>query len=50
MFRLWKEMLSFVGREKKWWLAPLVISLLLIAILILFAGSSVLAPFVYPFL
>ena len=50
MWRLWKELLTFLRRERKWWLAPLVVSLLIITALIVFAGSSVLAPFVYPFL
>ena len=49
MWRLWKECLTYLSQERKWWLVPLVISLLTIAVLIIFAGSSVLAPFVYSF-
>lgn len=33
--------------RKKFWLAPLIIVLLLLGILIVFGGSSALAPFVY---
>ena len=40
------EMLSFLSHTKKWWLAPIIIALLLIGVLVL-ASSTVLAPFVY---
>lgn len=41
-----KEMLLFIIREKKWWLAPLLFMLLIISFLVLFADSAV-APFIY---
>lgn len=44
-----KEFLRFIGKEKKWWLYPLVIMLFALAALIIFAHSSSLAPFLYPF-
>ena len=50
MWQLCKEFLSFLKQEKKWWLIPLVVLLLMLAGLILFSGSSVLAPFMYPFM
>jgi hypothetical protein len=50
MWRLCKEFLSFLNQEKKWWLIPLVVVLLMLAGLILFSASSVLAPFMYPFM
>jgi len=50
MWQLCKEFLSFLKQEKKWWLIPLVVFLLMLAGLILFSGSSVLAPFMYPFM
>ena len=50
MWQLCKEFLSFLKQEKKWWLIPLVVVLLMLAGLILFGGSSVLAPFMYPFM
>lgn len=42
-----KEIWLFLKERKKMWLAPVIIVLLLISILIVFAGSSVIAPFVY---
>ena len=50
MWLLCKEFLSFLKQEKKWWLIPLVVVLLMFAGLILFGASSVLAPFMYPFM
>jgi cell division protein FtsL len=44
-----KELVSFLRREKKWWLIPMVVVLVLLAFLIIFAQSSALAPFLYPF-
>ena len=45
-----KEFFLFIKQEKKWWLIPLISVLLLIGALIVFAGSSPLAPFIYPLL
>jgi len=44
-----KELFGFLRREKKWWLIPLVLVLVLLAGLIIFAQSSAIAPFLYPF-
>lgn len=43
-----REFYLFVKQEKKWWLIPLLTVLLLVGALIVFAGSSPLAPFLYP--
>jgi len=43
-----KEFFLFIKQEKKWWLVPLIAVLLLVGALVLFAGSSPLAPFLYP--
>jgi hypothetical protein len=43
-----KEFFLVVKHEKKWWLVPLLAVLLLVGALIVFAGSSPLAPFIYP--
>jgi hypothetical protein len=48
MWQLGKEFLLFLRQEKKWWLFPLVIVLLILGALMAFSGSSVLAPFMYP--
>jgi hypothetical protein len=43
-----REFLAFIRQEKKWWMIPLVLVLLLLGTLLLFASSSPLAPFLYP--
>ena len=42
-----RELWGFLGSTKKWWLLPIVIVLLVIGILLVFAGGSALAPFIY---
>lgn len=45
-----KEFLAFVIHEKKWWMIPLVVVILLISVLVYAAGNAgALAPFIYPF-
>ena len=43
-----KEFWAFMRVNKKWWLAPIVVMLVLLGILIVFAETSALAPFIYP--
>ena len=43
-----REFLLFIKEEKKWWLIPLIFVLLIVGALLVFAGSSPLAPFLYP--
>lgn len=50
MWQLLKEFMLFLRQEKKWWLVPLVVLLLGIGAVIVFTSSSMLAPFLYPFL
>ena len=50
MWQLFKEMFIFLKQEKKWWLIPLGVMLLILAALIVFSGGSVLAPLMYPFM
>jgi hypothetical protein len=45
---LFRDFLTFIAQEKKWWMLPLVLILLLLGALMLFASSSPLAPFLYP--
>ncbi len=45
--RILGEFFTFLKHEKKYWLAPIVIVLLLIGLLIVFAEGSALAPFIY---
>jgi hypothetical protein len=46
-FAIIREFLSFLSERKKWWLAPIVIFLLLLGGLLIFAKGSALAPFIY---
>ena len=50
MWRLLRDFVQFLRQEKKWWLLPLILILVLLAALVAFSGSSVLAPFMYPFM
>jgi len=43
-----KEMWAFLRIRKKFWLAPIVISLMLLGLLVVFAGQAgVVSPFIY---
>jgi len=43
-----KDLWMFLKERKKWWLAPIVIVLVLLGLLIVFGtGGSAIAPFVY---
>lgn len=42
-----RDLWGFVKERKKFWLAPIIIILLLIGLLIVFGGSSAVAPFIY---
>ena len=42
-----REFWTFLKQEKKYWLAPIVIVLVLFGLLIVFAQSSAVAPFIY---
>jgi hypothetical protein len=50
MWQLVKEFALFLKQEKRWWLVPLVVFLLILGALILFSSGSVLAPLMYPFM
>lgn len=38
---------NFLKERKKWWLLPMILVLLLIGTLVVLAGSSAIAPFIY---
>jgi hypothetical protein len=43
-----KELWAFMRVRKKFWLAPIIISLLLLGMLFIFAGNAgVISPFIY---
>jgi hypothetical protein len=41
------ELWQFLKIRKKWWLAPILIILLLLGVLMILAQNSALAPFIY---
>ena len=41
------EFWAFMRMQKKWWLAPLIVILILMGILIIMTEGSALAPFIY---
>lgn len=45
-----KELLKFLASRKKWWLIPVVLLLLVLGMFIFITETSVLAPFIYPFI
>jgi len=42
-----REFWDFLKVRKKWWLAPIIIFLILLGALIILAEGSALAPFIY---
>jgi hypothetical protein len=42
-----KDIWLFLRERKKYWLAPIIIVLLLLGLLIVFGGSTAVSPFVY---
>jgi hypothetical protein len=40
------EFVEFLGQNKKWWLAPIIVSVLLLGALVLLGGTAA-APFIY---
>ncbi|MBF0501982.1 MAG: hypothetical protein HQM09_17720 [Candidatus Riflebacteria bacterium] len=47
MLSLLHELWCFVRENKKYWLIPLILALLLFGALILFSSGSIAAPFIY---
>lgn len=41
------ELLHFLWQRKLWWLIPMVVVLMLLALLIVFASTSGIGPFIY---
>jgi competence protein ComGC len=42
-----KDLWGFLKDRKKFWLLPLIIIMLMFGVLMVFAGGSALAPFIY---
>jgi len=45
--RVLSELFEFLGQEKKYWLIPIVVIFVAFGLLMLFAQSSAVAPFIY---
>lgn len=48
MWEIVKEFLRFLVQEKRWWLVPLAVLLLLLGVFLVLSASSPLAPLLYP--
>ena len=44
---IFKELWEFMRVRKVWWLGPIIVMLILLGLLIIFAESSALSPFIY---
>jgi hypothetical protein len=42
-----KDLWLFMKQRKKFWLAPIIVVLLLLGLLIVFGSGSAIAPFIY---
>ena len=42
-----RDLWGFMKERKKYWLVPIIIVILLFGLLMVFGGSSALAPFIY---
>jgi hypothetical protein len=47
MLELLKDLWGFMRARKKFWLAPLIVMLLLLGVLIVLSQGSAVAPFIY---
>jgi len=47
MLDLLQDLWGFMKERKKFWLAPIIIVLLLLGILVVFAQGSAVVPFIY---
>ena len=47
LLELVKDVWDFLKTRKKYWLAPLIITIVLMGTLIIFTQGSVVAPFIY---
>jgi hypothetical protein len=46
-FSIFGELWSFMKVRKKWWLGPIVFTILLLSVLIVLTEGSAVAPFIY---
>ena len=44
---IFSELWSFMKVRKKWWLGPIVLTMLMLSVLIVLTEGSAVAPFIY---
>jgi hypothetical protein len=44
---IFKDLWAFMRVRKKWWLAPILVTLLMLSLLIVLTQGSAVAPFIY---
>ena len=42
-----REFFEFLRERKRWWIAPILVFMVLLGVLLIFASTSTLAPFIY---
>ena len=47
MFEFMRDLIGFLRHRRKFWLAPIIITLLIFGVLIVLSEGSAIAPFVY---
>lgn len=47
MLSLLKELGHYMSARRKWWLAPVIVTLVMVGGLLLLAQGSAIAPFIY---
>ena len=47
MFEFIRDLIGFFRHRKKFWLAPIIITLLIFGVLIVMSEGSAIAPFIY---
>ena len=47
MLSLLKELAAYMSARRKWWLAPVIITLVMVGGLLVLAQGSAIAPFIY---
>ncbi|HMD13328.1 MAG TPA: DUF5989 family protein [Bacteroidota bacterium] len=46
-FAIFPELWAFMRTQKKWWLGPIVLVLIILGLVIVLTQGSALAPFIY---
>lgn len=44
-----RELWAFLRIRKKWWLGPIIVAFVILAVLFMFAEGSAVGPFIYTF-